>query len=558
MASEQPPRPVAQWPHRLWRLGEFVAHFVATWALRVGLPLVSVAVMLRAFPYRGTIAGVPIRVQGSLFTRPGLTADTTFGNWEFPKVDGLPIGVHVSAVNVDVLALNGGRTPDRTFIEHLRASFADRVPWIALWLVVDVLIGFALGLAMAAAINMAFRYLRAVPRREHEFRYRGRQAAAACAMLVLISGYGALTYEPDWTRQSRLTGTLGAVQLFPSQLEKFYNQQSKVYDVLGAVVGIQAQLQAQIEEHRTPDTAYNIMFISDVHLAAVYPLVAQYVENFDVKLIVNTGDESEFGTRVELTPSFRASIAAITRTTPMLWLAGNHDSPEVEQVMRAIPGVTVLGAKTRLPDGSFTVTGSGVAAFGLTIAGAPDPRVYGAPGAAGADVDQVTDPLEKAGMASVAESAGERTRFDIFATHAPVAADELVSLLAGRIRQVNAGHTHAQNSSSDITKGQVLRLVEGSTGAGGLDNLNRETEQPPIEFTIESVSMGCQFTRLQRFQVADPAATLDPSRVAQRGDVTVSTIYLAPQDISGIRYCSTSLGVSQPRSLDVFGPADAR
>jgi predicted MPP superfamily phosphohydrolase len=525
-----------------------LGHGVVTWSLRLALPLVFANALLRAFPYRAKVAGVPFRVQGTLFSRRGFTADTTFGNWEFPHVDGLPIGVHISPMNVDLLRLSRAANPDSSvFVDQLKRGFSDQLPLIVLWLVGITLLGVALGLAGSASINMTVRYLRGIPRREHELRLRLRQLAIAGIALLLVSGYGVISFNEHWDKQSRLTGTLGAVQLFPDQLQKFYSRQSKVYDVLGAVVGIQAQLQSRIDEQNTPDTSFNIMFISDVHLAGVYPLVEQYVNSFDVKLIVNTGDESEFGSTVELTPSYLNGLARITKKVPMIWLAGNHDSPDTEAAMRHIEGVTVLGSKTREADGSYDVTGSKLSAYGLTIAGAPDPRVYGASGPSGSDKDQVTDPLERDAMDAVADTAGPDTKFDIFATHEPPAAKELTKKLPKRIRQTNSGHTHEQNKIGDIQSGENINLVEGSTGAGGLDHIMGKAS--PIEFSIESVAASCQFTKLLRFQVADPAMAQTANPVAAREDVTVSTVYLAPQKVSANRYCGTSAGIGKLTDL---------
>jgi len=525
-----------------------------TWTLRIALPLVCANALLRTFPYRATVAGVPFRVQATLFSRSGFTADTTFGNWEFPHVDGLPIGVHVSPENVDLLRLSRAANPDTAqFVDRLKSGFAEQIPLIGLSLVGLTLLGAAIGLGLAASLNMAARYLRGEPQREHEVRTRLRQLAGAGAVVVLAVSYGAWSFNPDWTKQSRLTGTLGAMQLFPSQLERFYNRQSKVYGVLGSVVGIQAALQAKIDQQNTPDTVYNIMFISDVHLAAVYPLVRQYVDSFDVKLIVNTGDESEFGSSLELTPAYRAAIGAITKKVSMIWLAGNHDSPDVVRTMAAIKGVTVLGSKTKQPDGSYAVAGSRVTALGLNVAGVPDPRVYGASGPAGAEENAVTEPLERAAVDAAIAKIPAGLDFDIFATHEPSAAKEAAKVLAGRIRQTNSGHTHQQNKTSDIQAGGVINLVEGSTGAGGLDNMNIGADAPsidPIEFSVESVTPSCQFTKLVRFQLADPAAPARANLSSVRDDVTVSSVYLAPQKVRAGRICGVSTGVGRPRQLD--------
>jgi hypothetical protein len=289
------------------------------------------------------------------------------------------------------------------------------------------------------------------------------------------------------------------------------------------------------------------MFISDMHLASTYPLVLQYAQNFDVKLIVNTGDETEFGTSFELSDTYLDQIKAITKTIPMIWLAGNHDSPGTVETMRSIPGVTVLGTKTEDLDGTFEVTAQEVSADGLTIAGVPDPRVYGAAGVYGSDKDSQTDPLERQAVDGAVSGIPRSARFDIFATHEPVAAERLVKDLPGQIRQTNAGHTHAQNADSSVQNGSPITLVEGSTGAGGLDALN--SNPPPIEFSIESVADDCQFTKLIRFQLTGVITAGGNTDSTYGQHVTAATIYLRPQSISSGRYCSAFEGLSAVRDL---------
>jgi hypothetical protein len=540
------------------------------WLLRLALPLICAAALLQAFPYHATVQGVPFEIQGSLFTRTGLSADTTLGNWEFPEVSGVPFGVHVSPEDVDVLELTrlaNGDLP--AFVQRLQVDFTAQLPRIAAWLVGEFLLGLAIGLAVAAAINMSVRYLRGRPRRARELRYRALEGAVAVAVTGVVAVYGALTYNPHWVRESRLTGTLGAAQLFPAQLSAYYTQQSKALDVLGSVVGIQAALQAQIENEQTPQTALRIMYVSDMHLAANWPLVGQYATNYGVDLIIDTGDESEFGTREELTASYLDGLRGVTATTPVLWIAGNHDSPATVEIMRAVRGVTVLGTKTATADG-YSVTAGIVQAYGLTIAGLSDPRVYGASGAYGADDRSVVDPLQQdavhaavgadattadgAATSSAApggDGSAARRPIDIFAVHEPVAAEALREALPGVIRQTASGHVHKQNGSDEIQQGgTAIDLVEGSTGAGGLDNIVRGNKRPPIEFSIESVGEDCQFTRVIRFSIAastDTGTTADATGTtpgAYGDDVTASTVYFRPQDIAADRSCGTQLGIT--------------
>ncbi|TFV46531.1 metallophosphoesterase [Blastococcus sp. TF02A-35] len=529
------------------------------WMLRLALPLAGAAALLHSFPYRATVQGVPFRVEGSLLTRPGLSAETTLGSWVFPDLSGLPVGVRITPSDVDVLDLARAAGEDRAgFAQRLQADAAEQFPRIAAWLVAEVVLGVALGLLAAAAINMSLRYLRGRPRRPDELQHRMRQLGAALAVVMAVALYGWVTYNPDWARQSRLTGTLAAAQLFPGQLADYYTQQSKVSDVLGSIVGLQASLQQQIDEDRAAGTALQIMFISDMHLAGNYPLVQAYAESYDVDLIVNTGDESEFGTSIELTSTYLDAMRAVTADTPMLWIAGNHDSPHTVDVMRTIPGVTVLGGKQSTADG-FAVTAGMVRAFGLTVAGVSDPRTYGGPGAYGSDDGSVTGPLQRSATAdALANVTGENERdrpfLDIFAAHGSVMAGEARELLGDRIRQTNTGHVHAQNKPADVQSDAGIDLVEGSTGAGGLDNIVRGAARPPVAFTIESVAEDCQFTRVIRFQIrsirpeeTSPAEAADPQ--GSGSDVTASTIYLRPQDIAEVRSCGTELGIGEAEPL---------
>jgi predicted MPP superfamily phosphohydrolase len=538
---------------------------VLRWVLRLGLPLLGAATVLQALPYHATVQGVPFTVQGTLLHRTGFSADTTLGSWEFPAVDGLPFGVHVTPRDVDLLAVTraaSGGTAE--YVQRLRADFTAELPHVALWLAGEVLVGLLLGLAAAAAIEMSVRYLRGLPRRRTTPQRLALQLGAAIAVVSLVAGYGVITYNPRWAQQSRLTGTLAAAQLFPDQLSQYYTQRTKALDVLGSIVGIQAALQASIGDASQPRTALQVMFVSDMHLAANYGLVARYADNYGVDLIVNTGDESEFGTAAELTPAYLDALRALTARIPMLWLAGNHDSPQVAGLMSSIPGVTVLGTKTAVTDG-YRVTADVVDAYGLTIAGLPDPRVYGGQGAFGSDDRAVTDPLERRAVdsalrtgtrsgdgttapSSSAAAAPAGPTVDIFATHEPVAAAELRAVLRARIRETASGHTHAQNDAGDLQDGSAIDLVEGSTGAGGLDNIYRGADRLPIEFSIESVGADCQFTRIVRFRIdAPPADDTAGTPAAYGDDVTAASVSFRPQDVAPDRTCGTAEGIGDVR-----------
>jgi hypothetical protein len=138
-------------------------------------------------------------------------------------------------------------------------------------------------------------------------------------------------------------------------------------------------------------------------------------------------------------------------------------------------------------------------------------------------------------------------QFDIFGTHEPVAAKELLKDLPGQIRENVAGHLHAQNAENTVQTGNEINLVEGSTGAGGLDAMN--SNPPPVEFSIESVAANCQFSKIVRFQLTGVVTAADTTSSTYGQHVTASTIYFQPQDVPAVRLCQTSEGISSVRNL---------
>jgi hypothetical protein len=525
--------------------------FLGGWLLRLGLPLAAAAAALSLFPVTVTAAGVTFDVQASLLHNTNLSADTTVGSWIFPSVDGLPIGLHVRPVDVDLVRLASVASADPArFARELRAGLAHQAPGIALRLGLEAAGGVVVGLLLAAAVNLAMRNLRGLPRRSGELGLRTRQSMAAALVLIVVADAGVATYDRTWTRDSRLTGTLAALQLFPRDLQGYYTQHSKALNALSAVAAIQSGLQRRIDARDEPPAAYRIMLISDMHLGGTYPLVEQYAENFHVQLIINTGDEAEFGTRAEMTPSYLAQLRAVAAHFPMIWLAGNHDSPATIRVMSSIPGVTVVGGKAKASDGQYQVTGGELDAFGLHIGAVPDPRVYGSGGPDGADLDSVVGPLEQKAIDTAVAGLPASDRFDIFATHEPVAATQALHDLPSRIRETVAGHVHAQNPDDQLQSGDgPITLVEGSTGAGGLDNLAARLPAPPLEFSIESVAKDCQFTKIVRFQIVGAAPSSAASITQSPPQVTASTHYFAPQPLPAGRTCSVSQGLSAPAPM---------
>ncbi|WP_246081012.1 hypothetical protein [Modestobacter altitudinis] len=134
-----------------------------------------------------------------------------------------------------------------------------------------------------------------------------------------------------------------------------------------------------------------------------------------------------------------------------------------------------------------------------------------------------------------------------------MAAEEVREVLPGQVRQTVSGHVHAQNDNDELQgDGGIIDLVEGSTGAGGLDDIVRGARRPPVQFSIESVAADCQFTRVVRFSIASGGAAVGAvpetaTATAYSDDVTASTVYFRPQEVDEDRSCGTDLGIGASR-----------
>ena len=158
--------------------------------------------------------------------------------------------------------------------------------------------------------------------------------------------------------------------------------------------------------------------------------------------------------------------------------------------MRKVPGVTVLGHKTQQPgrDGRRVSADVGRRLRARPSPGCPTRGSTAAPAPTGRTTGSTTDPLERSAVESAAVT-GVPGSFDIFATHEPVAADHLRSVLPDRIRQTNSGHTHTQNAPGDLQSGDSGRSISsrGPPEPAGSTTSTAAAARPPIEFSIETV-----------------------------------------------------------------------
>jgi predicted phosphodiesterase len=214
-------------------------------------------------------------------------------------------------------------------------------------------------------------------------------------------------------------------------------------------------------------------------------VVQTVADQFDVNVVVDTGDINDWGSEPEA--SYVGSISQLR--VPYVYVRGNHDSTTTEKAVAREPNAVVL-------DGQIATVG------GLTFAGIGDPRFT---------PDKEADQGDEAGRIAV-DNSGTRLaqlirsstkKVDIALVHDPEAADEL----GGTCPLILAGHRHQReikrldpakvptpdpsSSASPASplvnappRERTLLMVEGSTGGAGLRGLEKDGDPLPLALSI--------------------------------------------------------------------------
>ncbi|GAB3242811.1 metallophosphoesterase [Kineosporia babensis] len=529
---------VRRWTvEQMFRRPEHPVRAAVRFIVSLTAALAVAAIAVSVYPYRTTVAKVDIVVSGSVTPEHrGITVDSSLGSLQFRDVTALPIGLHVTP-RIDLDAVREATSGGATFTNDFRSQLEDRIPAMVLHFAGAALIGLLIGaligdLIVDGAISVLANKdpLRAGSRRHRLAATATLVASSTVVALVALTATFGITYRSDWWQRYAVTGLLADIAATPDKLAALDARDAAAADKVRAVLSLQDALTRPPTSTDTPVTAYNVMFISDVHRRDIYNYLQEYIDANDVKLLVNTGDETLVGNTAEMTSSYIDSIRRITATTPMIWIKGNHDSASVARRMAEIPGVTVLDQEV-------------VSAMGLQIYGVGDPRTYGAPGDAGSDDVEVVTRIETEAALSAVENLNRETYFDLLLAHEPIMGDTMATTLGPSVRAIGSGHVHHQNETADLQSSDrdYIRLIEGTTGMGGL---LRETGDP-MEFSILSVGTNCQYTRIIRYKLADPALP-DLTRGETYGNNSAFDVhYFQPQDINAERTCAVEDGIDE-------------
>ena len=289
------------------------------------------------------------------------------------------------------------------------------------------------------------------------------QAAGTATVVLLATGaVVASTASPQALTEPEYSGTLAYAPALIGDVQDVVARLGDYGQQLGRLVTNVATLYdaaSTLPSYTAAPGTVRLLHVSDLHLStSAYPVIASVVKQFDIDLVVDTGDVADHGSSVE--DGYVNAIAGLA--VPYVYVRGNHDSVGTEAAVRRQPNAVVLD------------DGLPVQVAGLTIMGQADPRFT--PDKQTRDDDAPRDLLLAVGrhLRDVVQT--QHVEPDVVAVHDPLAAGPLL----GQVPLVLAGHLHRRDVS--VQDGTRL-MVEGSTGGAGLRALEGETPTP-VELTV--------------------------------------------------------------------------
>ncbi len=282
---------------------------------------------------------------------------------------------------------------------------------------------------------------------------RPRRALAAgglaLALLVASGGTAYATWNPDSVLEPKFSGLLSSApslvgnarsivtefDVYQKELARLVTNVTKLYDVTSTLPAYQ------------PDpTTIRVLHVSDIHLnPASWKIIASLVQQYEVNVIVDSGDTMDHGTAAE--NGFLDPVEDLG--APYVWVRGNHDSRTTQEYLKGLKNAHVLD------DGRARTVA------GLRFAGMGDPQYT--PDRSESDGAEASQELAGARLASaLRDQSAAGTPVDVAIAHEPSAAREV----DGTVPLVLAGHLHHEDM--EVMKYGTRLRMEGSTGGSGL------------------------------------------------------------------------------------------
>lgn len=271
----------------------------------------------------------------------------------------------------------------------------------------------------------------------------------AVIFIALIMTTLVMPYDLDAFENPEYEGIISAAPWIVNLTDQTLATIKTLGEQLEVMTGNLHDLSRQLEQVRPAHLGSDlrVLHVSDIHNnPAGVDFIEQVVNSFDIDLIIDTGDLTDYGTDLET--ELVGKIFALD--VPYVFVPGNHDSPRVAEAMRR--------------EGAIVLEKDIIEIDGLRIAGVADPSsntvmMEIAP-------DSV---LRELGASAYRELSDEQP--DLVATHNP----RVVQPFVGKVPLILSGHTH--RAGIEFKEGTVM-IDAGSTGAAGMRGLQSPNDNP--------------------------------------------------------------------------------
>lgn len=275
---------------------------------------------------------------------------------------------------------------------------------------------------------------------------------------VLVGALVMATYDLDAFEQPTFSGSLAKAQQVidaVARSEEVLDQAKSRFDI--ATDRLSDLLVLLAEPNPDPrDSGTVILHVSDIHANPIgFQVTRQLARTFDVDAVIDTGDiasaELDTGDISTAIDPIDSAIASelMKADIPYLYVAGNHDSPQLRRRLEEGGAVEELNNST-------AQVGT------LTILGWADPTFSTDP------VPEEEKAQQRLEVAPEVARAIAETQADVLAVHD----SRLAFNSLGGVPLVLAGHTHERGEAN---QDGTLILTVGSTGATGLKHLTFES-----------------------------------------------------------------------------------
>jgi predicted phosphodiesterase len=296
-------------------------------------------------------------------------------------------------------------------------------------------------------------------------------AGWGAALVVLLASAAYLTFRPESFLEATYTGSLSTARDLLGPVEDAGVRLQGFRAELERFVGATVRAYGLVSQEAPSADAVAILHISDIHSS---PLGMDFAEDlaseFDVDLVVDTGDITTFGTPPERLILDRIAGFGV----PYVFVRGNHDPYSVGARVEALPN-------------GVTLENEAVTVEGITFFGAPHPLFT--PGGEMEEHEGVALEVAREGESLAARVDGLDAPADVLLVHD----GRMAEASAGRVPLVLSGHFH---DFAEETRDGTLYLENGTTGGGGLDLFVGDT---PVPLTAQILYVAGTPPRLEAY-----------------------------------------------------------